>query len=134
MGAKLEAFDVYDYRGDKLKEKIESYLKKGNIANIMYSNPNNPSWICFTEKELRIIGELANKYNVVVMEDLAYFAMDFRKDYSKPGLPPYQPTVAKYTDNFILLISSSKAYSVMQVSAWDDGYFAEVVVCCRSRS
>ena len=37
--------------------------------------------------------------------------MDFRKDYSKPGQPPFQPTVAKYTDNYILFISSSKAFS-----------------------
>lgn len=111
IGTKYEAFDVYNYRGDKLKDKIESYLRKGNIASIIYSNPNNPSWICFTDKELRIIAELADKYNVVVMEDLAYFAMDFRKDYSKPGKPPYQPSVAKYTDNYILFISSSKAFS-----------------------
>jgi aspartate/methionine/tyrosine aminotransferase len=45
------------------------------------------------------------------MEDLAYFAMDFRKDYSIPGKAPYQPTVAKYTDNYMLFISSSKAFS-----------------------
>jgi aspartate/methionine/tyrosine aminotransferase len=37
--------------------------------------------------------------------------MDFRRDMSKPGVPPYQPTVAKYTENFILTISSSKAFS-----------------------
>lgn len=111
LGLKYETFDVYNYRGDKLKEKLESYLKKGNISTILYSNPNNPSWICFTEKELQIIGELANKYDVVVMEDLAYFAMDFRKDLSKPGVPPYQPTVANYTNNYILLISSSKSFS-----------------------
>ncbi|MDT8308280.1 MAG: aminotransferase class I/II-fold pyridoxal phosphate-dependent enzyme, partial [Bacteroidales bacterium] len=41
----------------------------------------------------------------------AYFAMDFRNDISKPGVPPYQPTVAKYTDNFMLFISSSKVFS-----------------------
>ncbi|NTW32677.1 MAG: pyridoxal phosphate-dependent aminotransferase [Bacteroidetes bacterium] len=111
IGIKYEAFDVYNYRGEKLREKLESFLRKGNIASIIYSNPNNPSWICFTDKELHIIADLANKYNVVVMEDLAYFAMDFRKDYSKPGVPPYQPTVAKYTDNYILFISSSKAFS-----------------------
>jgi aspartate/methionine/tyrosine aminotransferase len=106
-----ETFDVYYYRGEKLRDKLESYLSKGNIHSILYSNPNNPSWICFTETELKIIGELANKYNVYIIEDLAYIAMDFRKDYSKPGVPPFQPTVAKYTDNFILLISSSKAFS-----------------------
>ncbi|MEI8048696.1 MAG: pyridoxal phosphate-dependent aminotransferase [Bacteroidota bacterium] len=111
LGYKFESFDVYDYRGEKLRAKLESYFEKGNIHSVLYSNPNNPSWICFTDQELRIIGELANKYNVVILEDLAYFGMDFRKDYSKPGVPPYQPTVAKYTDNYILLISSSKAFS-----------------------
>lgn len=111
LGLKYESFDVYNYRGEKLREKLESYFRKGNIHSILYSNPNNPSWVCMTERELRIIGELANKYDVVILEDLAYFAMDFRKDYSKPGVPPYQPTVAKYTDNYILLISSSKAFS-----------------------
>jgi len=111
LGQKYESFDVYNFRGDKLRDKLETYLNKGNISCILYSNPNNPSWICFTEKELEIIGELANKYNVVVLEDLAYFAMDFRKDLSKPGVPPYQASVCKYTDNYILLISSSKIFN-----------------------
>lgn len=111
LNQKMECFDVYNYRGDKLREKLESIMSKGNISCILYSNPNNPSWICFTEKELQIIGELCNKYDVIPIEDLAYFAMDFRRDMSKPGVPPYQPTVAKYTNNYILTISSSKAFS-----------------------
>jgi len=111
LGLKFDTFDVYNYRGEKLREKLEEYFSKGNIHSILYSNPNNPSWICFTDKELKIIGELANKYDIVVMEDLAYFAMDFRKDYSQPGQPPFQPSVAKYTDNYILFISSSKSFS-----------------------
>ncbi|MBS4013386.1 MAG: pyridoxal phosphate-dependent aminotransferase [Bacteroidetes bacterium] len=111
LGVPFESFDVYNYRGEKLKAKLEEHLSKGNIAGLLYSNPNNPSWICFTETELKIIGELATKYNVVVMEDLAYFAMDFRIDLSKPGVPPFQPSVTKYTDNYILFISSSKVFS-----------------------
>ncbi len=111
MGLKFDSFDVYNYRGEKLREKLEEYFSKGNIHSVLYSNPNNPSWICFNDVELKIIGELANKYNIVVMEDLAYFAMDFRKDYSIPGQAPYQPSVAKYTDNYILFISSSKSFS-----------------------
>lgn len=111
LGLKLESFDVYNYRGDKLRDKLESVLSKGNISCMLYSNPNNPSWICFTEKELKIIGELCSKYDVIPIEDLAYFAMDFRRDMSKPGEPPYQPTVARYTKNYILTISSSKAFS-----------------------
>ena len=111
LGLKFETFDVYDFRGEKLRAKLESYLKKGNIHSIIYSNPNNPSWICFTEEELRIIGELATQYDVCVIEDLAYFGMDFRRDISKPGVPPFQPSVGKYTDNYALMISGSKAFS-----------------------
>jgi aspartate/methionine/tyrosine aminotransferase len=111
LGHDFYSFDVYKYRGKKLKDKLESYLVGGKISSILYSNPNNPSWICFDEQELRIIGELSNKYDVIVIEDLAYFGMDFRKDYSKPGEPPYQPTVAHYTDDYVLLISSSKIFS-----------------------
>ena len=111
MGVKFETFDVYDYRGDKLGPKLESYLSKGNICAIVYSNPNNPAWICLNEEELKTIGTLATQYDAVVMEDLAYFAMDFRKDLSRPFEPPYQATVARYTDNYMLLISGSKAFS-----------------------
>ncbi|MFW5877832.1 MAG: aminotransferase class I/II-fold pyridoxal phosphate-dependent enzyme, partial [bacterium] len=57
------------------------------------------------------IGDLANAYDAIVVEDLAYFGMDFRKDISVPGKPPYQASVANYTDHYILLISSSKVFS-----------------------
>ncbi len=111
MGYKYESFDVYDFRGESLRDKLEGYLKNGNIAAIIYSNPNNPSWICLDETELQIIGELSNLYDTIVLEDLAYFAMDFRKDLGKPFEAPYQLSVANYTDNYILLISGSKAFS-----------------------
>lgn len=111
MGYKYETFDVYEYRGEKLKERLERSLSKGNIAAVVYSNPNNPAWFCLQENELRIIGEAATKYDVIVLEDLAYFAMDFRKALEVPFQPPYQPTVARYTDNYILHISGSKAFS-----------------------
>jgi aspartate/methionine/tyrosine aminotransferase len=111
LGLKYETFDVFGFRGEKLGAKLEEFLSKGNINSIIYSNPNNPAWICFTENELQMIGELANKYDVIVMEDLAYFGMDFRQDLSKPGVAPYQPSVAKYTNNYVLFISSSKIFS-----------------------
>jgi len=107
----FKGFDVYEYRGAKLIDKLKSFLDQGNISALLYSNPNNPAWVCFTENELQIIARLAKEYDVIVIEDLAYFGMDFRKDYSKPGVPPYQPTIARYTDQYLLLISSSKAFS-----------------------
>lgn len=112
IGLAYESFDVYDYRGDLLEGKLRTYLEKGDIGAILYSNPNNPSWICFTENELEIIGRLCTQYDVLALEDLAYLGMDFRKDYSQPGTPPFIPTVAHYTDKYILLISSSKSFSL----------------------
>jgi aspartate/methionine/tyrosine aminotransferase len=111
LGYKYINFDIYNFRGNKLRAKLEELLAEGNISTFVYSNPNNPAWFCFTENELKIIGEMADKYGVIVIEDLAYFGMDFRKEYGKPGVPPYQPTVANYTDNYIILFSSSKAFS-----------------------
>ncbi|MBN1791067.1 MAG: pyridoxal phosphate-dependent aminotransferase [Bacteroidales bacterium] len=111
LGHDFFSFDIYDYRGEKLRDKLESYFKTGKISSLLYSNPNNPSWICLNEEELSIVAELADRYDVVVIEDLAYFGMDFRNDISKPGVPPFQPTIAKYTDNYILLFSSSKVFS-----------------------
>ncbi|MGQ1947519.1 aminotransferase class I/II-fold pyridoxal phosphate-dependent enzyme [Geofilum sp. OHC36d9] len=111
LGMTYESFDLYNYRGEKLKDKLEEFLQKGDISTILYSNPNNPSWVCFTEKELKIIGDMANKYDVIILEDLAYFGMDFRENFGKPGLPPYQPTVAHYTTNYVLLFSGSKIFS-----------------------
>lgn len=111
LGVKHEQFDIYEFRGDKFREKVKSYLEKGNICTIVYSNPNNPAWFCLTEEELKILGGLAARYDVIIMEDLAYFGMDFRTDFSRPFEPPYVPTVAKYTDNYILMLSSSKIFS-----------------------
>ena len=111
IGARWEQFDIYHFRGEALRAKLESYLSKGDIAAIVYSNPNNPAWICLEDSELAIIGELATRYDVIVLEDMAYFSMDFRRDLGKPFQPPYPPTVAKYTDNYILMLSSSKIFS-----------------------
>lgn len=111
LGIKAEQFDIYNYRGAALEAKLEEYLSKGNVTGMIYSNPNNPAWTNLTEQELEIIGRLATKYDCIVLEDIAYFGMDFRKDISHPGEPPFGATVARYTDNYILMLSGSKIFS-----------------------
>lgn len=111
LGIKTESFDIYEYRGKALEAKLESYLSKGNVTGLIYSNPNNPAWTNLTDEELEIIGRLATKYDCIVIEDLAYFGMDFRRDISHPFNPPYGSTVAKYTENYIILLSASKIFS-----------------------
>lgn len=111
LNIKSDSFDIYDYRGTRLRDKLESHLAKGNVAALIYSSPNNPAWFNLTEEELKIIGELATKYDTIVIEDLAYMCMDFRKPLGSPYEPPFQPTVAKYTDNYIIMMSGSKMFS-----------------------
>lgn len=111
LGIHAISIDIYNCRGEKLRARLEEELQSGRVCSIFYSNPNNPTWVCLTEDELRIIAELADKYDALVVEDLAYLGMDFRKDFSKPYQPPFPPTAAKYTERYMLLISASKIFS-----------------------
>jgi len=112
LGIGWREFDIYAWRGAaRLRERLEQELAAGDIAAIIYSNPNNPAWICLEEEELQVIGELATKHDAVVLEDLAYFCMDYRRDLGHPYRAPFVPTVARYTDNYILMLSSSKIFS-----------------------
>lgn len=157
LGFNVESFDIYDYRGEKLKAKLESILSKGNITSMIYSNPNTPAWTSLTEQELEVIGRMATKYDCIVLEDLAYLGMDFRKDISEPYCKPFVSTVAKYTDNYILLVSGSKIFSYagqrisivcmsqqvydrryetferfFEMPAFGDAYIYGVLYCCSS--
>lgn len=111
LGIEWKEFDIFPYRGQALRAKLEGELKDGDVAAIIYSNPNNPAWISLEEEELQIIGELATKHDVIVLEDLAYFAMESRRDLSHPYEAPFVRTVARYTDNYMLMLSSSKIFS-----------------------
>ncbi|MBO4447310.1 MAG: pyridoxal phosphate-dependent aminotransferase [Bacteroidales bacterium] len=112
LGLGWRAFDIYHYRGARrLEAKLREMLAPGDIAAIVYANPDNPAWFCLEEEELKVIGELATEYDAIVTEDLAYFGMDFRKDLGHPGVPPFLPTAARYTDNYILFLSASKIFS-----------------------
>lgn len=112
LGIEWRAFDVQPHRGAfRLKRKLEEELSGGDIAALIYSNPNNPAWTCLDEEELAVIGELATRHDVVVLEDQAYFCMDYRKSLGHPSEPPYPPTVARYTDNWIIMLSASKIFS-----------------------
>ena len=57
IGTKIESFDVFIITGASCyMMSCNLTLNAGNIFSLLYSNPNNPSWICFTEDELKTIG------------------------------------------------------------------------------
>jgi aspartate/methionine/tyrosine aminotransferase len=111
LGLERESIDFYDHRGEKLVSAVERLLGRGDICAVLWSSPNNPSWIVLDEAELEGIGRACDRYGVLAIEDLAYFGMDVRQDYFTPGRPPFQPTVLRYTDHGVCLISSSKIFN-----------------------
>lgn len=111
LGLEVDSLDLYDHRGEKLVAEIENRFKRGDVGGLLWSSPNNPSWLVLRESEIAGIGRLLDKYEVVGIEDLAYVCMDFRQDYGKPGVPPYPPVVGRFAENYVMLLSGSKAFS-----------------------
>ncbi len=111
IGLKQESLDFYDCRGAALEERLDAMLSKGNITAILYNNPNNPAWTNLTAEEYAIIARMAEKHDVIIIEDHAYLGMDFRTRYGVPYQAPFVPTVAKWTDRVIMLVSASKIFS-----------------------
>ncbi|MFH1144702.1 MAG: pyridoxal phosphate-dependent aminotransferase [Candidatus Eisenbacteria bacterium] len=111
LGLEVELLELSDCRGRRLIEEVARRFAAGRIGGLLYSSPNNPAWIALKEEELAGLGSLCTQHDVLAIEDLAYLGMDFRQDYSQPGRPPFQPTIARYTDHYFVLISSSKIFS-----------------------
>ena len=111
LGLEQRSVDIYDCRGELLERRLEEALADGKVSAIIYSNPNNPAWTNLTETEFRILARMAEKHDIILIEDNAYLGMDFRRRYGIPGQAPFIPTVAKYTDRCILLVSASKIFS-----------------------
>ncbi|MDO4190500.1 MAG: pyridoxal phosphate-dependent aminotransferase [Bacteroidales bacterium] len=112
LGVDIDTLELGDYRGEKLGPALEAKLKEGKIGAVLFSNPNNPSWMCLSEDELKTIGELADRYDVVIIEDSAYLNMDVRDPKrGQPYQAPYQPTVGHYTHNCVHMVSCSKIFS-----------------------
>ena len=111
LGLERDSIDFYDHRGDKLIAEVERRAARGDLCALLWSSPNNPSWIVLQDSELRGLGRICDRYGLIAIEDLAYFGMDVRQDYFIPGVPPYQPTILRHTQRGISIISSSKIFS-----------------------
>ncbi|MBQ0034768.1 MAG: pyridoxal phosphate-dependent aminotransferase [Bacteroidales bacterium] len=112
IGIHVDTLEIGNYRGEKFRDALEEKLRSGHISAILFSNPNNPSWMCLSEEELRIMGQLADRYDTIVIEDSAYLNMDFRDpNRGVPYQAPYQPSVGRYTRNCVHLVSCSKIFS-----------------------
>ncbi len=111
FGLKSASIDFYDHRGAGLVQAVDERLARGDVGAVIWSSPNNPSWISLTQDELDGLAECGNRHDVLLIEDQAYFGMDLRTDVFQPGVPPYQPSVARRGKTWVLLLSGSKLFS-----------------------
>ncbi len=111
LGLEIESLDFYDHRGPTLLSAVEKLAERGDICAVLWSSPNNPTWISLKEEELEGLGRICDRHEMIAIEDLAYFGMDVRRGEPRPGKAPFQPTVLRYTKHGICLISSSKMFS-----------------------
>ena len=111
LGLPWKGVEAADLRAGGFEEELRRELSGGQYAAVVYSNPNNPSWMCLSEEEVAAIARVARESDTIVIEDLAYFCMDTRGGFGVPYCEPYPPTVARYTGNYMLLLSASKIFS-----------------------
>lgn len=111
LGLEQRSIDMFDCRGAALAPRLEEALADRKVTAIIYSNPNNPAWTNLTDEEYRILADAAERHDLILLEDHAYLGMDFRTRYGIPYKAPFVPTVARYTNRCILLLSASKIFS-----------------------
>jgi cysteine-S-conjugate beta-lyase len=94
---------VYDFDYDD----TEKLLKEGATA-IILCNPQNPTGNCWTADQLRKLGDLANKYNALMIAD------EIHCDFVNKGAKyiPYAELGEAYAMNSVTLKSTSKSFNL----------------------
>jgi len=99
----------FDFDADELEAAF-----KGGVKALILCNPSNPSGKVFTEEELKIITDLAIKYDIYVITDEVYehIVYDNHKHIYIASLPGMK-------ERTIICSSLSKTYSI---TGWRLGY------------
>ncbi|MCH3914469.1 MAG: pyridoxal phosphate-dependent aminotransferase [Acidaminococcaceae bacterium] len=85
---------------------LEESFKQG-VKLFLFSNPNNPTGVIYSEKEIRTIATLAKKYNVTLIVDELYSRQIFENH-------PYTHlrALAERPDNLLTIMGPSKTESL----------------------
>ncbi len=106
-GVNLKAIRTYPEKGFHLpsKETIENIITP-KTKGILICNPNNPTGTVYTNEELEMLVEIANKHNLFLISDEVYreFVYDGQKHTSIMAFE-------SCANNLILVDSISKRYS-----------------------
>ncbi len=88
------------------KERIESLITK-NTRAILITNPGNPTGVVLTEEEMRMIADIAKKYNIYLICDEVYREFCYDEECGVPTMGRF----ADIADNLVIIDSVSKRFS-----------------------
>ena len=93
---------------------LEDAIKQDGVKALILCNPSNPCGKVFTEEELKVIAELAIKYDIYVITDEVYEHIIYA-----PNKHVYIATLPGMEERTIICSSLSKTYSI---TGWRLGY------------
>ena len=88
------------------REKIESLITK-NTRAILITNPGNPTGVVLDEKEMRMIADIAKKYDLYLICDEVYREFCYEDKYGVPTMGKFKDI----DDNLVIIDSVSKRFS-----------------------
>lgn len=94
--------------------ELETALAQDGVKALILCNPSNPSGKVFRHDELRVIAELAQKYDIYVITDEVYEHIVYA-----PHQHAYLSTLPGMRERTIICGSLSKTYSI---TGWRLGY------------
>ncbi|QAT40236.1 pyridoxal phosphate-dependent aminotransferase [Clostridium sp. JN-9] len=114
------------------KEEITSKITNKTRA-ILISNPGNPTGVVYTEKEIRMLADIAKEYNIYLIADEVY--REFVYDNLKYTSAMYMTDIL---DRVILIDSISKRYSacgarIGLVASKNKELINQILKLCQSR-
>lgn len=114
------------------QEAIESLITDKTRA-ILLSNPSNPTGTVYTEEEVRMIGDIAQKYDIYIIADEVY------KQFIYDDIPYTSFTHIKELEDRVVLVDSiSKHYSacgarIGLIASKNKELMAEILKFCQAR-
>lgn len=100
---------IYQNNGYQIDfDDLEIKLKDVNTSMLIFCNPHNPIGKVWTESDLRKVGELCVKYNVIILSD------EIHCDITRPRIhyTPFLSLGGEIAQRVIMCASPSKAFNM----------------------
>ncbi len=103
----IDTYPDFHLRADEIEKKITDKTKV-----IILNSPNNPTGIVYTQQELKMVAEIAKKYDLFIISDEIYDAFSYDGEYH---------SICSYYEKSLLLGGFSKT---LAMTGWRVGYAA----------